>query len=176
MDQIIKKRERGQAVIEFLIFFPLMLVLYFILITLGNAINSGINQQKIARGYLYNTIQNDSYGLSNNLLKIFYGDGVTKAGMFAIGWAEYMDGEVPIAPCFKLAPLTTRTENSDETCLTRADAKKTSKYIRLKTAYGICTESYIISNQVGGFWSGAKNVPGNSIPASHYSSCLNPRE
>ena len=46
-------KQQGQALVEFIIFLPFMLMMYTVVITLGDAINGSINQQKATRAYFY---------------------------------------------------------------------------------------------------------------------------
>lgn len=165
--------KRGQAVIEFIAFFPFMIVLYFVLLAIGNSINSGINQQKITRGYYYNIVHNDSYVNTKTLLSFYYSSGVTRSGMLGIGWAQSLDGETPIATCFKVVKQKQDGFLEPESCISKIQNRRSSSFIRPKTVYGVCGESF--ATGVGNFWNVARNIPGNSVVSAHVSSCLNIR-
>jgi hypothetical protein len=55
-----KLDQRGQALIELIIFLPLIFTLYGLIGGFANAINGSINQQKITRSYFYFRAQNSS--------------------------------------------------------------------------------------------------------------------
>ena len=42
---------KGQAIFEFIIFLPILLILYGVLVSVSSAINGSINQQKATRGF-----------------------------------------------------------------------------------------------------------------------------
>ena len=90
-------KEKGQALIEFIIFLPFMLMMFMIVLTLGNAINGSINQQKAVRGYFYYRLQNNSQITRRNVPSIG-----TMMGHYMVGWADYIEGNAPVAPCYKL--------------------------------------------------------------------------
>ena len=55
-----RSHQKGQALIELIIFLPLMFMFYSMISGFANAINGSINQQKIARSYFYYRLQNNS--------------------------------------------------------------------------------------------------------------------
>ena len=55
-----KNNQTGQALIELIIFLPLMFMFYSMISGFANAINASINQQKVARAYFYYKVQNNS--------------------------------------------------------------------------------------------------------------------
>lgn len=142
MDAKIYKNEKGQAVIEFVLFVPFLLMLYFSILSMSNAINGSINQQKITRAYFY-------YRASNNSTMpkpIRAGGGVGPSegwntfGMQIMGWAKsFKNGVQPIAPCYKfIFPI----EGEKESC-ENAYSEPTTQFIRVQTVYGICGATYI---------------------------------
>lgn len=158
---------KGQAVFEFLIFLPFMMILYSIVLTIANAINGSINQQKITRGYYFNLIHNDSFVPNNEILNDFRRSGINQIGMFAVGWRMKSDNEKQIAPCYKILSLSKITE--EEQCVPGNKTGTTTQYIRVKTAFGICSGTYYNEN---GQYVSAINLPMN-YPVSSYSSCFN---
>lgn len=136
-----KSNQKGQALIELIIFLPLMFMFYSMISGFANAINGSINQQKITRAYFYYRIQNNS--------TIPKPSGSTYAswkqfGMFFIGWKDYFEsGEDesgrPVAPCYRLTvPL---SANADDKCETKYTTP-TSQFIRVQTVYGVCGATY----------------------------------
>jgi hypothetical protein len=132
-----KNNEKGQALIELIIFLPLMFMFYSMISGFANAINGSINQQKIARSYFYYRLQN------NSTIPKPDADGVYKNwstfGMFFIGWKDYFESEKPVAPCYQLTiPL---KANETDTCKTKYSTPS-SLFIRVQTVYGACGATY----------------------------------
>lgn len=162
-----KGSQRGQALFEFFAFLPFMMIMYSITLTIANAINGSINQQKITRGYFYNLIHNDANLPTVEILQDFRSHSVRSVGMFAIGWSFRPENENQIAPCYKLMSLSKTTRN--EECTPGNSEGDTTQFIRVKTAYGICSASYYLDSFGYQF---SSNKPG-TIPAAAYNSCLN---
>lgn len=128
--------QRGQALVEFIMFLPFMLMMYTVVVNLGDAIHGSINQQKVTRSYFYYRLQNNSQiskpqrngtSLINDQWSLF--------GHTFIGWSDYLDGTTPYLPCYKLnlpfAPA------ADDKCDQSYDSV-TTQYIRVGTVYGLC--------------------------------------
>ncbi len=133
--------ESGQALIEFVLFLPFMFMMYMSILTLGNAINASINQQKITRGFFYYRLANNSTiprprregGAAEP------SDGWQSFGMQILGWADTFDGNSPVSPCFKFnLPF----DDEDEECPDTFTEER-SQFIRTETVYGICGATYI---------------------------------
>jgi hypothetical protein len=144
----ILKEEDGQGLIEFFLFLPFILMMYSICLSLVSSLNASINQQKVARGYFYYKMQN------NSLVPGPRRDGVRpeaswqRYGMHINIWAEsFMNGgDQPKATCFKFeVPLGKKEGDSCD----QAYKEKTTQYIRVATAYGICGATY---NNTGGLF------------------------
>lgn len=136
-----KSNQKGQALIELIIFLPLMFMFYSMISGFANAINGSINQQKITRSYFYYRVQHNS--------TIPKPSGSNYAnwrqfGMFSIGWKDYFEsgGDEsgrPVAPCYRLTvPL---AANADDKCETKYTSP-TSQFIRVQTVYGLCGATY----------------------------------
>ena len=146
----ILKNEKGQGLIEFFLFLPFILMMYSICLSLASSINASINQQKVARGYFY-------YKMSNNtMIPGPRRDGRTPEAnwdtysMHVNIWAEsQLNGSDKVkATCFKFeVPL---GESSGDSC-EQGYSGRTTQYIRVATAYGICGNTY-------------KNNGGNFVP------------
>lgn len=136
---VAKKNQRGQALVEFIMFLPFMLMMYTVVVSLGDAIHGSINQQKATRGYFYYRLQNNSQiSKPQRNGSTLYNDQWTNFGHIFIGWTDYLDGETPYLPCYKLnlpfAPA------ADDRCDEAYDSV-TTQFIRVGTVYGLCGAS-----------------------------------
>lgn len=133
------KNENGQAVIEFLLFLPFTLVMYAVLMNLGNAINGSINQQKVTRGYLFaRTLNNSTVPKPEPAVQ----GNWNKFGMFFIGYNESRTGSTPIAACYRMkSPLPSNEDSCDKYTST------STQWIRVQTAYGLCGATYVKNGQ-----------------------------
>lgn len=115
--------------------------MYQITLSLGNAINGSINQQKITRGYLFARIKNNSnlpryQDISDTALQQY--------GLFFMGWAYKREGSEVVAPCY---PFKTFIKaNNNEKCEDKY-TKETTQEIRVQTVVGICPTTYVILDQ-----------------------------
>lgn len=141
MDASFKKRvQKGQALIELIIFLPIMITVYSVVSGFANSINGAINQQKITRSYFYNRLQNNSHFPGPNLV----GDtkqNWTVFSVFYIGWKEsFMGGALPVMPCYKVSiPF----KNSPQDKCDEGYAQKNTLWIRVGTVYGVCGTTYL---------------------------------
>ena len=103
----VKNNQKGQGIIEFLLFLPFILTMYSVILSISNAINASINQQKVARNYWhYRMMNNSTIPRPSRRGGSETADSWRKFGMEIMGWSEKLDGPVPVAPCFKfLLPL-----------------------------------------------------------------------
>ena len=130
-----KKNEHGQALIELIIFLPLMFTLYSIISGFAGAINGSINQQKATRGYAFYINQNNSNFPSPASMTT----EMQKTGQNVVGWKAKLDNEEPIMPCYRITlPLKATKENCDEPY-----SEQSTQYIRVGTVFGICGGTYI---------------------------------
>lgn len=132
--------ESGQALIELIVFLPLIVTLYSVIAGFASSINGSINQQKVARAYFYYRIQNNSStpgpNVANKSWSLF--------GIFYIGWKERFEGDdQPVMPCYKVnIPFkNTPEDNCDE-----AYSKTETTWVRVGTVYGICGATYSQNN------------------------------
>ena len=138
------RNQEGQAIFEFVVFLPLMLVLMTVMLTTGNAINASINQQKATRGYFFNLIQNNSSIPVKTDMELLKNNAVAKVSAFSIGWrTKEVDGKESLATCTKYTTML-GSINADETCEDPILDDNKSQFIRIFTFYGVCTESYQI--------------------------------
>lgn len=134
-----KKGEQGQALFELVLFLPIMIIMITFFITIGNAINGSINQQKITRAYFYYYLKEHSKGV---LKKDIDSMGTNAIGMMMLGWADYLqDSATPIASCYRMTSLFGDIGSPGETCLSKQD-ESISQYIKPKTVYGVCSANY----------------------------------
>lgn len=137
------KNSSGQALIELIIFLPLIVTLYTIISGFANSINGSINQQKITRAYFYNRAQNNSTIPNPRTIQGAY-ENWRYFSVFYIGWKDYFKGEgIPIMPCYKVnIPLKNRpTDKCDESY-----SEQNTLWVRVGSVYGICGTSYYHSN------------------------------
>lgn len=134
-----KSCQRGQALVEFIIFLPFMLMMYTVVVVLGDAINGSINQQKATRGYFYHRNQNSAQvvrpriGTNSNFTtwKSF--------GHHFVGWSDYIVEPSPYLPCYRLnLPFAADTGDACD----RPYTKTTTQFIRVGTIYGICGATF----------------------------------
>lgn len=132
-----KMNQKGQALIELVVFLPLMFTLYSMISGFAGAINGSINQQKATRAYFYYRVQNNPF-----VPKPDEGDthlNWSHFGMFFVGWMDQMQAESPVSPCYRVSiPM---ANNATEPC-DQAYTEETTQYIRVGTAYGICGATY----------------------------------
>lgn len=134
-------QQDGQALIELIIFLPLMLTLYSVIGGFASSINGSINQQKITRAYFYYRIQNNSTVPGP---KLGSWDKWKKFGMFYIGWKDYFQGDAsPVMPCYKVSiPFKEAEKDKCEEAYTKAQ----TLWVRVGTVYGICGATYVNNN------------------------------
>lgn len=133
--------QKGQALIELIIFLPLIVTLYSVIAGFANSINGSINQQKITRAYFYNRLQNNSTFPGPNLVDE---SGWSLFSFFFIGWKDYFtDGQTPVMPCYKISiPF---KDGPKDKCEDSYNQQKTL-WVRVGTVYGVCGTSFYQSN------------------------------
>jgi hypothetical protein len=131
------KNQKGQALIELIVFLPLMITLYSVIGGLASSINGSINQQKVTRAYFYYRVQNNS-----TIPGPKSGDWTTwkKFGMFFIGWKDYFqNGDTPVMPCYKISiPFKDVPADKCEDSYTETK----TLWVRVGTVYGVCGGTY----------------------------------
>jgi hypothetical protein len=134
-----EKDQSGQALIELIIFLPLLFTLYSMISGFASAINGSINQQKVTRSYFYFRAQNNSMLPKPDEGKTFL--AWRKFGMYMIGWKDYFEGgDSPVMPCYRISiPL---TPGNGDKCGERYTTEST-QYIRVATVYGICGATFM---------------------------------
>jgi len=138
----INKDQRGQALIELIIFLPLIVTLYSVISGFANSINGSINQQKIARSYYYYRIQNNSTTPSPLSVPSF--ESWSYFSVFFIGWRDYVKGGgSPIMPCYKVSiPF---KDSPNDKCEDSYQNDK-SLWVKVGTVYGTCGATFFHSN------------------------------
>lgn len=135
------RKDRGQALIELIIFLPLMITLYSVIGGFASSINGSINQQKITRAYFYYRVQNNSTIPSPKTGPI---DNWRQFGIYYIGWKDYFkggsdEGGQPIMPCYKISiPF---KDNPQDKCEETYNQTQTL-WVRVGTVYGVCGATY----------------------------------
>ena len=134
---------KGQAVFEFLIFMPFLVILYSIIYNVGNSINASINQQKATRSYYYGITKGNSFIFSSSEIKEYKDGGMRVMGLSSVAWrqrSEGSDGGISFAPCYTFNGLIKSGVNDD---CDKRDPGDASRHIRVFTAYGVCGPSFI---------------------------------
>lgn len=138
------KNQKGQSLFEFLVFMPLLVMLMGVFYSFGGALSMSINQQKAVRGYFYQLLKGNSYGITYSDLANLSNLGTKKVGMFSIGWRikDAGGGKSSFGSCFKVSNIFSGSD--DEDCFGNVrPTEGSSRFIRAFTAYGICTNSYV---------------------------------
>jgi hypothetical protein len=131
--------EEGQALVEFVLFLPFMLMTYSIIMNVSNAINASLNQQKVTRAYFYYRMQNNSTLPKPRRSGAKPYENWGTFGMQIIGWAAGIESQRPVAACFKFnIPL---GKNKKDVC-NNGYTKETTQFIRVGTVYGVCGATY----------------------------------
>lgn len=138
----LKSDQKGQALIELIVFLPLMFTLYSVISGFAGSINGSINQQKITRAYFYYRAQNNSTIPKPDEDQVYKSWG--RFGMFYIGWKDYFKNQVtPVMPCYRVSiPLKAAPSDACESTYT----DDSTLYVRVGTVYGICGATF---RQVG---------------------------
>lgn len=158
-----RKDEEGQALIEFILFLPFLIALLSLLVTISSSINGAINQQKAARSYFYLLIRNNSTMPLPQFVYALKNQGMTNIGMFSIGWMdEQAEGGDPVASCYQINSMLAGG-NSDE-CKDHYDHQsRTSRQIKVFTAYGACGNLYSVGER--------GNIFHNTVQGGSMSAC-----
>ncbi len=170
--QKFKSDEDGQAIFEVLVFLPLLIFLYTIIYNVGNAINISINQQKVTRRYFYYLSKGNSFLPSQDDLQE-YSSGNLRVGMSMIGFRAKTGGGGAsgnsVAPCFRFNSFL--TGSSSETCDEGTTGERSTSFVRIFTAYGICGDTY---SMIDGHWvSMFEPGDGSPDPRSNSTNCSN---
>jgi len=131
------KNQSGQALIELIIFLPLMFTLYSVISGFASAINGSINQQKISRAYFYYRLQNNSTIPKPSSDRSFEAWG--RFGMFFIGWKDYFKGQTPVMPCYRIS-IPFKAAPTDKCEESYSNTK--TLYVRVGTVYGMCGATF----------------------------------
>lgn len=132
-----RTKQRGQALIELIVFLPLMFALYSMIAGFAGAINGSINQQKATRAYFYYRVQNNPFVPKPDEADTH--STWQEFGMFFVGWMDDMISDNPVAPCYRITiPM---ASNPDEQC-SGPYSSETTQLIRVGTAYGICGATF----------------------------------
>lgn len=137
---------KGQALFEFMIFLPIMIILYGIVIAISSAINGSINQQKATRGFIYGYIKGSPTIPVRILIRENLGENVRIQGMFAYLFGDSLDPGPPPRPHATCYDVPTYGQVEPEDCEASVDsADRSSPLIRVKTGYGLCGATYYVN-------------------------------
>lgn len=139
-----KTSEEGQALIEFILFLPFIVMMYSVVISVSSSINASINQQKITRGYFYYRVQNNSMvPKPRSDSRYLLASQFRTFSMQSTIWGEKLVGDTPSRACFKFQlPV----KDSDDAC-DESYSGQTTSFIRVGTVYGVCGATF--ENQGG---------------------------
>jgi hypothetical protein len=138
------KNQKGQALIELIIFLPFMFIIYGLITGFANAIFGSINQQKATRAYFYYRVQNNSTIPRRPDSSVRW----TKYGTYFVGWREKLVDDVPLHPCYKITiPLSSPDDDGCDSEYTGGDRPST-QFMRVGTVYGFCGATYIRQNNL----------------------------
>ena len=137
--------EKGQAIFEFILFLPFLILLFTIMSTVGNSINGSINQQKATRAYFFNLTKGNSFVPNRKDLTNYKNVGNFNVGMAGLGWIKRLENRNPVAPCYKLNTFY-GSEDGPESCDEPTTAASTTRFIKVFTYFGLCGESYTAPN------------------------------
>ena len=138
----LKQNEDGQAIIEMVLFFPLLVLLFIYFINITASINGAINQQKVTRAYFFALLKNNSlYPFSRDIKEI----RAPYSGMSFIGWREkFGSANEPLLACYQAkVPFF----STDETACTAQYTGRNTNYIRVGTVFGLCGATYRIDRK-----------------------------
>lgn len=140
------QNDKGQALIELIIFLPLMFAVYALVSGFANAIYGSINQQKFTRNYLYYRVQNDSTTPNRPPDTVNW----TKYGMYYVGWREKVVDDLPVQPCYRISlPITgAGSETCDSIYSGTGDDTPSTQFMRVGTVYGFCGATYLRNNKI----------------------------
>ena len=135
-----KINEKGQSLIEFLLFLPFMVMMYSVTQAISNSINASINQQKITRAYFYYRNHGNSTVPKPRREGSDPSTGWRVFGQEIMGWSvKLLNEKNPVAACFKFnLPLGNEADDKCEDSYT----KLTTNFIRVQTVYGLCGATY----------------------------------
>ncbi len=162
------KNEKGQALVELILFLPLMFTVYALVSGFANAIYGSINQQKFARNYFYYRVQNNSTTPKRPDDTVNW----TQYGMYYVGWREKVVGEEPVQPCYRISLpiLGANSETCDSNYTSTGSGEASTQFMRVGTVYGFCGATYVRNNKVSFL---APNRPDlNYRSVTDESSCL----
>ena len=137
--------QKGQSLIEFVLFLPFIMMMYSVIINVANSINASLNQQKVTRAYFYYNLQNNSTFPKPRRDVTDPSDSWGTFGMQIIGWAveRNSDGE-PVMPCFKFTlPI---GDGAEDECKEAYNGRAT-QHVRVGTVYGACGATYVRNNR-----------------------------
>lgn len=143
---LMKQNEKGQALLELIIFLPLMFTVYAIVTGFANAIYGSINQQKATRAYFYYRVQNNSTIPRRPPDEVSW----TKYGTFFVGWREKIQDNRPFAPCYKISiPVSNAADDScDSEYTATGEDRPSTQFMRVGTVYGFCGATYQRNNNL----------------------------
>lgn len=134
------KKQKGQALLEFIILLPIVLSLLWYMIQVNMTINVSIVNQKSLRAWLFHKMFNHSGGPANNGTIQDFISQKRSAFFLGVGKDPYQDGVNPEAPTVSLGAGVKPSKNPDASDdVGEVPVNKLRQVVRVRSAYGICT-------------------------------------
>ncbi len=135
--------EQGQAIIETMLFLPVIIYFLVFLTKAGSAINTSINQQKSTRSYTYYLLKGNSNGMRQ--MDFDRMDDFTLISSFMLGFREKATagGDNSFGTCHSIPNLpwlAASGQNCDDGPGIGNPGDNT--FIKVFTMYGVCAGSY----------------------------------
>lgn len=144
-----RRNEGGQALIEFLLFIPILMALLWYMVHVNMAINASVVGQKHARSQLFSKLFNHRAGPGNTSAQDQGADsgslddlGSLKRSAYFIGVSKDLIDGAPAVP----APVITmgigprpKINPDANDAIGEAETGSLRQRIRVRTAFGICT-------------------------------------
>lgn len=145
-----RKGERGQALVEFLLFIPVLMTLFWFMVQVNMAINTSLVGQKHARALLFTKMFNHRSGPGNSSAHDLDPNDGSLSDLGSVPRSAYFisvartvvqgTGQTYEAPYVSLGMgvnPTPRTDADDSPGI--AEAGTMRQKVRIRTSYGICT-------------------------------------
>lgn len=145
--------ERGQSVMEFVLFAPFFVASLFVMMNVSSSLNGAINQEKVARGaFFFYTKGSSMYPLYSELVGMRDSFGLKVVGMDSVSWTLKNDGDEqnkpPVAAAYRI-----RTWGRDKAVKESMDdtypgSDGRTNFVKVSTVFGICSASFSLAGGV----------------------------
>lgn len=153
--------EKGQSLFEFIIYLPILLLFFNLIVTISGSINGSINQQKATRGYFFYLAKGNPFIPSKRDLGVLGGAGLSSTSIYSFGWREKEgSGDTSYLTCYKIKPML--TEDKNENCDQAVPEPNSTYLVKVGTLFGVCTAYYQIESS-GIYANIGYNDPGSCV-------------